>query len=119
MNTAIKEFDVVVIGAGPGGLSAALSAARNGARVLLVEKNGYLGGNMAIGLKNCLIHKAEENAFGKRCRSGFLHSCLGFCLFLCFYLCLFLGLLLCKMFFLHGVDGCGIGRSRQQQAKNQ
>ena len=50
MNTAIKEFDVVVIGAGPGGLSAALSAARNGARVLLVEKNGYLGGNMAIGL---------------------------------------------------------------------
>ena len=50
MNTAIKEFDVVVIGTGPGGLSAALSAARNGARVLLVEKNGYLGGNMAIGL---------------------------------------------------------------------
>ena len=50
MNTAIKEFDVVVIGAGPSGLAAALSAARNGARVLLVEKNGYLGGNMAIGL---------------------------------------------------------------------
>lgn len=50
MNTAIKEFDVVVIGAGPGGLAAALSAARNGARVLLVEKNGYLGGNMTIGL---------------------------------------------------------------------
>ena len=50
MNTAIKEFDVVVIGAGPGGLAAALAAARNGARVLLVEKNGYLGGNMAIGL---------------------------------------------------------------------
>ena len=50
MNTAIKEFDVVVIGAGPGGLAAALSSARNGARVLLVEKNGYLGGNMAIGL---------------------------------------------------------------------
>ena len=50
MNTAIKEFDVVVIGAGPGGLAAALAAARNGARVLLVERNGYLGGNMAIGL---------------------------------------------------------------------
>lgn len=50
MNTAIKEFDVVVIGAGPGGLAAALAAARNGAHVLLVEKNGYLGGNMAIGL---------------------------------------------------------------------
>lgn len=50
MNTVNKEFDVVVIGAGPGGLAAALASARNGAKVLLVEKNGYLGGNMTIGL---------------------------------------------------------------------
>jgi len=50
MNTAYKEFDVVVVGAGPGGLGAAIQAARNGAKVLLVEKNGYLGGNMTIGL---------------------------------------------------------------------
>lgn len=50
MNTAYKEFDVVVAGAGPGGLGAAIQAARNGAKVLLVEKNGYLGGNMTIGL---------------------------------------------------------------------
>lgn len=50
MNLAIKECDVLVLGAGPSGLSAALSAARNGAKVLLVEKNGYLGGNMTIGL---------------------------------------------------------------------
>jgi len=50
MNTISKEFDVVVLGAGPGGLAAALAAARGGAKVLLVEKNGYLGGNMAIGL---------------------------------------------------------------------
>ena len=45
-----KEYDVVVIGGGPGGLPAAIAAARNGTSVLLVEKNGYLGGNMAIGL---------------------------------------------------------------------
>lgn len=50
MNTISKEFDVVVLGAGPGGLAAALAAGRGGAKVLLVEKNGYLGGNMAIGL---------------------------------------------------------------------
>ena len=43
-------YDVVVIGGGPGGLPAALAAARKGAKVLLVEKNGYLGGNMTIGL---------------------------------------------------------------------
>ena len=45
-----KEFDVVVVGGGPGGIPAAIAAARGGARVLLVEKNGYLGGNLAIGL---------------------------------------------------------------------
>ena len=50
MNTVIREFDVAVLGAGPGGLAAALAAARNGAKVLLVEKNGYLGGNMTLGL---------------------------------------------------------------------
>lgn len=50
MNTVNKEFDIVVVGAGPGGLAAALAAARNGAKVLLVEKSGYLGGNMTIGL---------------------------------------------------------------------
>lgn len=45
-----KNYDVVVVGAGPGGLAAAISAARNGAHVLLAEKNGFLGGNMTIGL---------------------------------------------------------------------
>lgn len=44
------EFDIVVLGAGPGGLSSALAAARNGAKVLLVERNSFLGGNMTIGL---------------------------------------------------------------------
>ena len=50
MNIISKEYDVVVIGGGPGGLPAALAAARHGARVLLIEKNGYLGGNLALGL---------------------------------------------------------------------
>ena len=50
MNYTKKQFDVVVIGAGPGGLGAALQAARNGAKTLLVDKNGYLGGNLILGL---------------------------------------------------------------------
>ena len=50
MNKLRKTYDVVVIGGGPGGLPAAISAARRGSKVLLVEKNGYLGGNLAIGL---------------------------------------------------------------------
>ncbi len=39
-----KTYDVIVVGAGPSGMTAALSAARNGASVLLIEKNGYPGG---------------------------------------------------------------------------
>ena len=50
MNYASKNVDIAVLGAGPGGLGAALAAARNGAKVLLIDKNGYLGGNMTIGL---------------------------------------------------------------------
>lgn len=41
----IAEADVVVAGSGPGGLGAALSAARSGASVVLVERYGFLGGN--------------------------------------------------------------------------
>ena len=38
------EFDVVVIGGGPAGLAASTCAARHGARVLVVERYGFLGG---------------------------------------------------------------------------
>ena len=38
------EFDVAVIGGGPAGSTAAVQAARLGARTLLVEKNAMLGG---------------------------------------------------------------------------
>lgn len=38
------EFDVVVIGGGPAGLAACVSAAKHGARTLLVERYGFLGG---------------------------------------------------------------------------
>ena len=38
------EYDVVVIGGGPAGIAASVSAARHGARTLLVERYGFLGG---------------------------------------------------------------------------
>ena len=41
---AVREFDVVIAGAGTGGVVAGLAAARQGARVALVEAKGYPGG---------------------------------------------------------------------------
>ena len=44
------ETDVLVIGGGTAGFAAAVCAARNGARVMLCEKEGYLGGMPTGGL---------------------------------------------------------------------
>jgi fumarate reductase flavoprotein subunit len=41
-------YDVVVVGAGAAGLCASLEAARAGARVLLVEREGAVGGSSAL-----------------------------------------------------------------------
>ena len=38
------DYDVIVIGGGPAGAVAAIAAGRSGAKVLLVERHGYLGG---------------------------------------------------------------------------
>ncbi len=46
----MMETDVLVCGGGIGGVAAAITAARFGLRVLLVEKYGYLGGLVTAGL---------------------------------------------------------------------
>lgn len=44
------ETDVLVVGGGPAGIGAALGAVRAGARVVLVERYGFLGGNATAAL---------------------------------------------------------------------
>ncbi len=44
MSILQKEYDVAVLGGGPAGITAAISAARNGAKTILVERYGFLGG---------------------------------------------------------------------------
>jgi hypothetical protein len=48
--TLAAETDVLVLGGGPAGLGAALGAAQAGARVVLAERYGFLGGNATAAL---------------------------------------------------------------------
>lgn len=45
----LHHADVVVVGGGPGGIAAAVTAARQGAHTLLIEKGGCLGGMATLG----------------------------------------------------------------------
>lgn len=48
--TLAADTDVLVVGGGPAGLGAAVGAARAGARVVLAERYGFLGGNATAAL---------------------------------------------------------------------
>ena len=54
-STVAGSADVIVAGGGPAGLSAAISFARRGRKVLLFEAHGALGGIWTSGLLSCLI----------------------------------------------------------------
>lgn len=76
------ETEVLVVGGGPAGLCAAISAARNGARTLLIEQNGFCGGMATAGLvapfmtcydsagDKVLIRGIFEEIINRLCESG-------------------------------------------------
>jgi hypothetical protein len=57
----ILETDVLVVGSGPGGLAAALAAARAGAATTLIDRNGCFGGNITqVGVEGFAWYRHEQ-----------------------------------------------------------
>ena len=59
---SIGHYDVLVIGGGPSGVCAAIEAARNGAKVLLVEGAGMLGGMATTALVGPFMTSYDREA---------------------------------------------------------
>jgi ribulose 1,5-bisphosphate synthetase/thiazole synthase len=62
----IHETDVLVVGSGPGGLSAALAAARAGAETTLLDRYGCFGGNLTqVGVEGIGWYRHEATVEGE------------------------------------------------------
>ncbi len=61
MIPVMAETDVLVVGSGPGGLAAALAAAREGVRTMLVERYGCFGGNITQAMVEPIAWYRHEN----------------------------------------------------------
>jgi fumarate reductase flavoprotein subunit len=57
-----SEFDIIVVGGGGSGLAAAVSAAENGASVLILEKHAQLGGATGIAVGSLTANRTQIQA---------------------------------------------------------
>jgi hypothetical protein len=53
---SVRRVDVAICGGGPSGIVAAIAAARHGASTLLIERYGFVGGNLAMYLPILTFH---------------------------------------------------------------
>ena len=78
----VYEYDVIVVGGGPAGCTAAAAAAREGSKTLLIEASGALGGMGTIGMvpawcpfsdKEKIIYKGLAEKIFWKAREGVPH----------------------------------------------
>ena len=62
----MADVDVLVVGSGPGGLSAAIASARAGAKTMLVERYGCFGGVLThVGVETISWYRGEHTVDGE------------------------------------------------------
>ena len=76
------EYDVVVVGSGAAGMTAALTAAHAGLRTVLVEKAAHFGGSTArsgggVWIPNNSVLRADGVVDSAEAASSYLHSIVG------------------------------------------
>lgn len=73
------ETEVLVLGAGPAGVSAAITAAREGAKTILVEQTGDVGGIATVGLMSHWTGNTEggiyEEILDRSAESAVIEGC--------------------------------------------
>lgn len=67
-------YDVIVCGGGTSGVSAAISAARAGAKTLLIERTGCLGGQMCVSGPPGFAYARLFNSFGEQDTAGIVEE---------------------------------------------
>ena len=60
-----ESYDVIVVGSGPSGMGAAITSARNGAKTLLVEKCGRVGGISTSGMMSHFVGYCGNKIYGE------------------------------------------------------
>lgn len=66
----VKAFDVVIVGAGPAGMAAAVAACKNGARVAVIDDNRRAGGQIWRGGEGPAATFAQFDISGAECFWG-------------------------------------------------
>ena len=59
------KYDVIVAGSGPSGFAAAVTAARNGAKTLIIEAQSSVGGISTSGLMSHFTGRVESRLYSE------------------------------------------------------